>query len=214
MNKKIVVVGASGFGREALDVLEARRALDDSFAVVGVIDDGPSSTNLERLASRGISFLGTLADWIDGGVVATHFVVGIGSPSIRKSISVRLIDHGLAPFTVVHPSALIGSQTVIGDGAVICAGVVISTNVSIGRQAHINPSATIGHDTAIADFVSINPAATVSGEVLLEEGSLIGAGSTILQGLQVGSGVIVGAGAVVTKSVPANVVVKGVPGRW
>lgn len=41
----------------------------------------------------------------------------------------------------------------------------------------------------------------------------VGSNSTILQGVTIGDNAVVGAGAVVTKDVPANVVVGGVPAK-
>jgi carbonic anhydrase/acetyltransferase-like protein (isoleucine patch superfamily) len=82
------------------------------------------------------------------------------------------------------------------------------------RHIHVNPNATIGHDSILESFVSINPAATVSGDVHVRSRTLIGAGAIVLQGLSIGADATVGAGAVVTRSVPDGVVVKGVPGVW
>lgn len=214
MLSRIVVIGASGFGREALDVVEACYPNAETHWIVGVVDDFPSSINLQRLASRHVAYLGTLDDLIKGGIDATHYVVGIGAPEIRRRIEARLQSSEMTALTAIHPSASIGSQTRILEGAIICAGAVISTNVTVGRHVHINPSATIGHDAVISDFSSINPSATVSGEVRISSQCLVGAGSIVLQGLSIDAGAVIGAGAVVTKSVPSGVVVKGVPGRW
>jgi acetyltransferase-like isoleucine patch superfamily enzyme len=41
----------------------------------------------------------------------------------------------------------------------------------------------------------------------------LGAGVTVVPGVRIGDGAIVGAGAVVTKDVPANAIVAGVPAR-
>lgn len=211
--EQVVVVGASGFGRECLDVLDAMIRAGHDLTIVGVADDAPSEVNLERLAARDVAYLGTVAD-LPAGEAEWRFVIGIGSPSVRRRIAMLLEDAGRAPFTAVHPSTTVGARPVIGEGSVICAGVTVSTNVRLGRHVHLNPNATIGHDAVLGDFVSVNPAAVVSGEVRLGEGTLVGAGAIVLQNLTVGEDTLIGAGAVVTKDVPANVVVKGVPGRW
>ena len=41
----------------------------------------------------------------------------------------------------------------------------------------------------------------------------LGAGVTVVPGVTIGDGAIVGAGAVVTKDVPANTIVAGVPAK-
>lgn len=212
--QRVVVIGASGFGREALDVLDAMIADGQQIEIIGVLDDAPSQVNLGRLADRGVSCLGTVDEWLAKGDADARFVLGIGSPGIRRRLVAKLAGAGLQPLTAVHPSASFGSRTQMMEGVVVCAGAVISTNVQIGRYAYVNPNATIGHDAVLHDYVSVNPNATVSGEVEIGEETLVGASATILQNLRVGERTVIGAGAVVTKDVPSDVVVKGVPGVW
>lgn len=212
--KKVVVIGASGFGRESLDTLEAMQTAGAEFEIEGVVDDAPSDINLERLEQRGIRYLGKREDWVGMADSAEFFVLGIGAPTIRRKVASELEALGKVPFQTIHPTAIIGSNPEIAQSAVVCARAVISTNVSLGDYVHVNPSATLGHDARIEPFSSINPAAIISGEVLVEEEVLIGAGATVLQQLTVGKKTVVGAGAVVTKDVPAEQVVVGVPGRW
>jgi NDP-sugar pyrophosphorylase family protein len=144
--ERVVVVGASGFGRECLDVLEAMVAAGSAVEVVGVVDDRPSELNLERLTARGARHLGTVDGWLASIRRDERFVLGIGDPQVRRRVVAVLEDAGALPFTAVHPSATLGARTVLGDGVVVCAGATISTNVRLGRHVHVNPNATIGHD--------------------------------------------------------------------
>ena len=210
---RVVVIGASGFGRECLDVLEAMVRAGSDLLVEGVVDDDPSVVNLKRLAARGVAHLGSFEDFMAGNS-SVHYVLGIGDPATRRRLVARLDAAGFSPWSAIHPSAVVGSLPRIDDGVVVCAGAVVSTNVRLGRHVHVNPHATVGHDARLADFVSVNPAAVVSGEVEVRRQTLVGANATILQGLTVGERVVVGAGSVVTHDVPDDVVVKGIPGVW
>lgn len=207
----IVVVGAGGFGRETLDVIEAINAVAETPAweIVGVVDDKPSEVNLRRLAARGIRYLGDLASVPPQVAV----VIGVGSPRVRRQIHQEFSRLGVSFATLIHPTTIIGSQVRIASGSVLCAGVSIGTNVTIGEHVHLNPHAVVGHDTVLSDCVSVNPNATVSGDCEVEHSVLVGAAAVILQGLRVGAGSIVGAGACVVGDVAAGVTVKGVPAR-
>lgn len=211
--QKVVVIGASGFGRESLDVLAAMQAAGDRIEIIGVIDDFPSEINLQRLANRGISYLGTTNEYLANSDADENFVLAIGNPQIRSNIVTVFLSNGRTPFTAIHPSAIIGTEADLDLGVVVCAGAVISTNVQLGRFVHINPSATIGHDSILEDFVSVNPNAVISGEVLIRTKSLIGASATVLQGLEVGENAVVGACACVTKNIERMKIVKGIPAR-
>lgn len=210
----VVVVGAGGFGRETLDVIEAHnRAHPDAALIVrGIVDDEPSDRNLARLADRGYTWLGPMADVIAASP-PSRFVLGIGSPGVKAELDARLVAAGWSATSVVHPSAVLGSVCAVGAGSVVCAGVQLSTHTRLGRHVHLNPGAIVGHDAELGDFVSVNPGAIISGEVIVHDRVLVGAGAVVLQGLQVGEAATVGASACVTRDVPAGDVVVGVPAR-
>ena len=82
----------------------------------------------------------------------------------------------------------------IDDGALIGHGVVL---------------ATLNHDMDPAKRQQLHPAPIHIGKCVW-----IGANATITGGVTIGDNSIVAAGAVVTKDVPANVVVGGVPAKF
>jgi sugar O-acyltransferase (sialic acid O-acetyltransferase NeuD family) len=211
MAEPLIVVGAGGFGRETLDVVEAVNAANDEpvWTVLGVVDDAPSETNLERLRQRDVDFLGPL------DAIPRHawVALAVGSPQARARLDVRLAGNCAGFATLVHPTAVVGSRHRVGEGAIVCAHASIGTNVTFGRHVHLNPHAVIGHDARLGDCVSVNPNATVSGDCHIGAEVLIGAASVILQGLEVGSSSVIGAAACVVRDVPSGEVAKGVPAR-
>jgi acetyltransferase-like isoleucine patch superfamily enzyme len=85
-------------------------------------------------------------------------------------------------------------------------GITIEDNVLIGPKVNL---ITTNHP--------INPAerrATISNPILIKKGAWIGVGATILPGVTVGENAIVAAGAVVSKDVPDNAIVGGVPAKF
>jgi sugar O-acyltransferase (sialic acid O-acetyltransferase NeuD family) len=213
MTIDVVIIGAGGFGRETLDVVEAMIADDPaSVRVVGVVDDAPTDRNLQLLEERSVPLMGSV-DALLRLPVAVQYLIGIGSPRVRASVASRLEETSRLAFTAVHPSATIGSRARLGRGSIVCAGAQLSTNVEIGRHGHVNPASVIGHDAKLEDYVSINPGAVVSGDVRVESGALIGANATVLQGLTVGANALVGASACVVRDVAPGMTVRGVPAR-
>ena len=213
--EQLVVVGASGCGRQTLDVVAAINEVSDEkvWEVLGVVDDSPSEINLQRLAERDVAYLGTTLDWLLSAPPSLYSV-GIGDPVTRRKMAQMFDESGHTAATLVDPNAVVGTRASLAPGVVIRAGAKISTNVSLGRHVYINLNATVGHDTVCEDFVSVNPGALISGECTIKEAALVGAGAVVIQGLEIGPEATVGAAACVTKPVPAGCVAVGVPARW
>jgi acetyltransferase-like isoleucine patch superfamily enzyme len=117
----------------------------------------------------------------------------------------------IGTFVEIQKNASIGKNCKISSHTFICEGVHISDNVFIGHNVtFINdklPRATTadGGMQTEADWKVV--------ETFVKEGASVGSSATILCGLTIGENAIVGAGAVVTKDVPANTIVAGVPAK-
>jgi sugar O-acyltransferase (sialic acid O-acetyltransferase NeuD family) len=143
------------------------------------------------------------------------FCVAIGNPHgrVRLRLNDFLVNEGLSPISLAHPTAWIADQATIGAGAQILAGAIIGTEARLGRQCIINTKASVDHEDVLEDGVEIAPAATLCGLVHLGVNAWVCAGATVLPRVRIGADARVGAGAVVTRDVPDGVVVVGVPAR-
>lgn len=205
---RVVIVGAGGFGREVHDIIDACVAQGEAFEFVGFLDDGMVDESL--LARRGARHLGPSAYLSEMDVA---FLIGIASPSARRSIDELAGSRGRVPMSVAHPSATQGLDNRIGPGAILCAGARMTTHITVGRHLHLHVNATIGHDCVIGDYVTISPAATISGNVTLGDAVTVGTGANVIQGVTIGDGATVGAGAVVLGDLPPGVTAVGVPAK-
>ncbi len=101
----------------------------------------------------------------------------------------------------------IGKRVFINSGCCFQdqGGIEIGDDVLIGQQVVI---ATLNHDPDPAKRGNMRPAPVKIGNRVW-----IGAHATLLPGVTVGEGAVIAAGAVVTKDVPANTVVAGIPAK-
>lgn len=209
MTIRVAIVGAGGFAREVLDVLDAcNQAAPETWDCVGFVSEVESDWGREL---NGKPCLGGL-DALDGDT-DVRLICGIGNPAVRHAVVARCSARGLQFTSVVHPHSTTTRWVQLGVGVVVTAGVVLTNNIRIGDHVHLNLHATVGHDAVIEDYVTVAPGVNVSGNVHVEAGCDLGTGSSIVQGLRIGEWTIVGAGAVVARDLPANCTAVGVPAK-
>lgn len=130
---------------------------------------------------------------------------------ILSEITGTVIDKTVAIFPPVYINY--GKHLTIGKNVFInfnctfltLGGIIIEDNVLIGPGVKILSE---GHPLPAAERQSLIP-----GKVYIKQNAWIGAGATILPGISIGENAVVAAGAMVTKDVPANAVVTGIPAK-
>ena len=106
----------------------------------------------------------------------------------------------------IHPAAKIGKNFFIDHGM----GVVIGETSEIGDNVTIYHMVTLG---GISPSISSDSQRQVKRHPTLKDNVVIGSGAQVLGPLTVGENAKVGANAVVTKDVPANAVMVGIPAK-
>jgi hypothetical protein len=198
---RLIIYGTGGFGRE--------------LARIGGEVAGISGTGLVFVDDH-------LSDPIMGIEVIhpkqiaddDRVVIAVGDSETRKKIAERIVNPG----KLVSPTAIIGPDVELGEGAVICDYSIITASAKIGKHFHANIYSYVAHDCVIGDFVTFAPKVCCNGNVHIGDHAYIGTGAVIKQGtpdnpLTIGERAIVGMGAVVTKNVPAGVTVVGNPAK-
>ncbi len=206
MLKDLIIIGASGFGREVAWLVERINEKNPTWNLLGFLDDAPQ---MQGKVVDDYSVLGKcdlVKEYPDA-----WYVCAIGSSKVRKAMIHKI---GKAKFaTLIDPSVEFSKRVSIGEGSIICAHTIITVDIHIGKHVIINLDCTIGHDAVLNDYVTLYPSVNVSGITEIGEGSELGTGSQIIQMKKVGKNSIVGAGSVVIKDIPSDCTAVGSPAK-
>ena len=106
----------------------------------------------------------------------------------------------------IHPKAKIGKNLFIDHGM----GVVIGETSEIGDNVTIYHSVTLG---GISPSIDSDSQRDVKRHPTLKNNVVVGSGAQVLGPIVVGENAKIGANAVVTKDVPENAVMGGIPAK-
>ena len=209
MSRRVLVIGGSDQGRQAIDVLEA----GGHHEVVGVLDDNVAvGTDVGGARVLGGSDdLPTCAR----ATGAQCFLVAIGDNATRGSLfeAAHAACPDLEPASAIHPSAVLARDAVVGGGAIVIAGAVVSNGCRIGVGALLGTNSSLEHDGEVGDFVSLGPGAKTGGRVTIGAYTAIGLGANVIHSVTIGSHSVVGAASLVLDDLPDLVVAHGAPAR-
>ncbi len=199
--KRLIVIGAGGHGKVIVDIAKKVGYKDIAF-----LDDNITGEVM------GIKVVGKIRKW-DKFSKNADFFVAVGNNKIRKKFIEELMANGETVCSLIHPSAVIGTDVEIGYGTCVMAGVVINPCVKIGKGVIVNTSSSVDHDSNIGDYCHIAVGCHVTGTVNVGDNCFLGAGSVIKNNINVCSNCVLGAGAVVVKDIEKEGTYIGIPAK-
>lgn len=162
MDRRLVILGAGGYGRTVKDVAEQL-----GYSTI-VLDDAVPAHPLS-----------TFPSYIDEN---TSFIPAFGNNAFRMEWINRIEENGGQLATLIHPTAYISPTATIKPGTVILPHSIVNTDVVINRGCIINLAAIVDHGCIIEEGVHIAPGAIVKGENRIERLSKIEAGEVVERG--------------------------------
>ena len=204
MKKKLLLIGGGGHCNSVADCVLALNEYDE----VAIIDTAESSYPT-------VPVIGTDDDipslFKDGWTHAFITVGSVGDTKIRRRLFEMVKEIGLNVPAIVDPSAILGKNVSIGEGAFVGKRAVVNAGSVIGECAIINTGAIIEYDCTVGAFSHISPGVVLCGQVSVGHDSHLGANSCVRQLINIGDDSLVGMGSVVVRDLPSNVKAMGNP---
>lgn len=205
--KKLIIVGASGFGREVEQYIADINFESPTWEIIGYIDDNLNA--LEGLSHKYI-VIDTIKD--HQPLKETYYVLALASPSLKEKIANQLIQRGAKFATIIHPTARISPYAKIGEGCIITPFSNVNTETTVGKFVAILSSG-IGHDASVGDYSTLSGHVSINGHVSVGYKVFIGCGVVVAPSKRIGDCATVGIGSVVISNVKAQTTVFGNPAK-
>lgn len=208
-NKKLVIIGAGGLGKEVLWLLEENNKKKQEWDILGFLDE-----NLELTTPiYGYPILGN-DKWLMEYWDSIYVVCAIARPDVRKKVISRFKKYPNIKFpSIISCSAQVGMGNSFGEGVILCCNCVVTVECRIGDFSIINPGSFLGHEVFLEEYVTLYPQVSVCGNVRIGEGTQIGVGSQVIQQKVIGKDTIIGAGSIVIRDIPDHCTAVGNPCR-
>lgn len=208
MENPVIILGAGGLGKAALDIFES-----NNVQVYCFLDD---DKKLHETEIKDISVLGSTND--EGflkyiGKKCEAFVAE-DENKVRKSL-VKMLkkQRKVMPVNAIHANAVISKNAQIGHGNFIGSGTSIGPFVKVGSHCLLHSGSIVDFETRVGDFVQIGAGSVVNSGVTIEDEAFVGSGVTIVSGVTIGKGARIGAGSVIISDVGAGETYFGNPAK-
>ena len=207
-DKKLVIAGAGGCGREVLQWALAALPCQNEWHIAGFIDDNPNA--LDNY-DTGYTLLGGISSW-----QPQHdevFVCAIGSPDIKKRVAQALQERGAQFASIIHPTAIIATTATLGMGVVLSPFTTVSADAVVGDHVFLNLNTSIGHDARVGCYSTLSSYVDVTGFVTVGDGVFAGSHVSIVPNIRIGENAFLCAGSVIMTHVKQGQKMLGNPAR-
>jgi len=205
--KQLVIIGAGGMGRTLYDLARESIGFDTDYIIKGFIDDNILALNGYKNYPP---LLGTISDYQPSN--DEIFICSIGGAARRKCIE-NILSKGGSFLTMIHKTARIGTNAIIGEGTIVGAFTAIGADAKIGKFNLIQSQTIVGHDSKIGDWNRIDTHVTLVGGTIVEDETDIHTAAMISHNVTIESNSRVAACSFVIRRVKSGTTVMGNPAK-
>jgi len=207
--QEIVIIGASGLGKEVAYYIKSVNEKTPTFKIVGFVDDNAAILGNEII--YGLKVLGNVEDLCSGNIVVSGICLAIANNSVRVAIYERLMVKNFDFPNIIDAGVHFDNSNSIGKGNIIGHHVMLTCNIHLGDFNILNGTAGFGHDVTIGNFNLFGPRSTISGGVTIGDQNTINLQTSVLQNIRIGNRNTINLHSCLFKSIKDDGVYFGVP---
>lgn len=202
--KRIAFIGAGQGLIQALDIV----LQSGEYIPSHIYDDTPEKQGLVifNIPVTGPADVASIVDDFNNN----KFDVIINTVSVsipfRKKMYEALTEQGVAFANLVHPTAYIGFNNLMGTGNVILTHVSFGPCTQIGNDNFISARCNIEHHNQLGDHCTFGPGVMTSGNVTIGNEVKFGTGVFIEPRLKIQDNSIIASGSIINRDIPQHVV--------
>ncbi len=199
--RDLFIVGAGGFGREAIWTVERINAseAEPKWNIIGYADDDPKWEKGDNF--EGYPILGNVEE-VSRDYPGSSVFIAIGSNAKRSDIYKRLRGHDFP--AIIDPSAQVSPTTEFKHGTYIATGAIVQVGAEVGKFTLIGARAFVGHDSKVGDFINIGTGTAIAAGVTVCNGVSFFANCSTMPCVTIGENAWITCGAGVKGDVAAG----------
>lgn len=204
--KNLLIIGARGYGREIYGLAHNSIGHGTEFVIKGFLDD-------KKDALDGYKGYAPIVGDVENYQIQENdmFVCALGDVKYKKKYVALVQAKGGHFINLIHNTASIGRNTVLGEGCILSRYVNISCDVVIGDFVTFQAFVCIGHDAHIGNFCHLNTYAFMGGFSKLGNMVTLHTGAILHPKIEAEDNSTIGAASVAIRKVKKGATVYGNP---
>ena len=163
--KKLLILGAGGYGRTIADVASQLGC----YSSIAFLDDGQSGPDV----------LGKCHEYALFADETTQVYPAFGNNTVRLQWIRRLEESGVSVPVLVHPKAYVSPKASLEAGTVVLPMAVVNTGSRLEKGCIVNIGVLIDHDCVIEEGCHLAPGVVIKAENRIPAGMKIESGAVI-----------------------------------
>ncbi len=202
---QIVIIGSGGLAAEITLCYENTSSGPyKDLSVKGYID---YEYNIEKYWKRYHLDKAVLNDIDNYKIVEEdYYVIGIADVDFRKVVINKIKEKGGRFINLIHPTAIVDKNVIIGTGNIIGPYCLVGPNVKLGDFNVILAQSIVSHDCLVG-CNNIFATSVICGHVKVGDDNFFGARSTVIPHIKIGNRNKIQAGMIVDSDVSEDSVI-------